>query len=85
MKTDLIFFLSFLTCLFLHVRWKSRLLNTIAVLSVDGENLACRMDVACFKVARAVRLELEEHTEKNEITASKDRRDKIMEDKAIFI
>lgn len=42
------------------------------------------MDVTCFKVARAVRLELEERTEKNVITASKDRKDKIMEDKAML-
>lgn len=42
------------------------------------------MNVACFKVASAVRLELEEYTEKNEITVSKDRKDKIIEDKAMF-
>lgn len=42
------------------------------------------MDVTCFKVIRAVRLELEEYTEKNEIIASKDRKDKIMRDKAML-
>lgn len=60
------------------------MLNTTAVLSVNGKNLACRTDVTCFKVARAVRLELEEYTEKNEIIASKDRKGKIMRDKAIL-